>query len=369
MIPYHYITNSWYVAGFSDEFETNQLKGHKICEKPIVTWRTGDGDVVAFDNRCMHKRMPLSEGRIMSDGTLECAYHGLCYNSTGRCVAVPSHPDGNIPSQLQLKPYPIIEKQGLVWIWPGDPEKSVDVSPPETPEISSDAWESIHSDPMEVKANYLLLIENLMDITHFYPLHDGNIGDIDNSRIPIKLVEGEDNGNRFVKTIRLAENYQQPPFLQDWFVYDIVDRDHTHCMVSPGLTRVEMRVAPPGKLDQTDIIRGYTLFHTHTPIDDKHHIWRWCVNCKADHMSKGDPNKSAASRVAQMFPEVVAQDLWALEKQQEMFGFEDDGYMEVFLKPDKALRRIRQLFSRAQQTELQAMAQREEIKVPLKSVN
>ena len=70
-----------------------------------------------------------------------------------------------------------------------------------------------------------------------------------------------------------------------------------------------------------------------------------------------------------MFPEVVAQDLWALEKQQEMFGFEDDGYMEVFLKPDKALRRIRQLFSRAQQTELQAMAQREEIKVPLKSVN
>ena len=37
MIPFHYITNSWYVAGFSDEFKTNQLKGHKICEKAIVT--------------------------------------------------------------------------------------------------------------------------------------------------------------------------------------------------------------------------------------------------------------------------------------------------------------------------------------------
>ena len=190
-----------------------------------------------------------------------------------------------------------------------------------------------------------------------------------NSRIPIKLVEGEENGNKFVKTIRLAENYTQPPFLQDWFVYDVVDREHTHCMVSPGLTRVEMRVVPPGKLDQTETHRGYTLFHTHTPVDDKHHIWRWSVNCKAGHMSKGDPKASAASRVAKMFPEVVAQDLWALEKQQEMFDFEDDGYMEVFLKPDKALRRIRQLFSRAQQAELETIELRQKTKVPLKSVN
>ena len=369
MIPYHYILNSWYVAGFADEFEFNQLKGHKICDKPIVTWRTRDGEVVAFDNRCRHKRMPLSEGRIMPDGTLECAYHGLCYDSSGACVAVPSHPDGNIPTQLQLTPYPVIEKDGLVWIWPGEAAKSHNVEPPATPEIASCDWESIHSEPMQVKANYLLLIENLMDITHFYPLHDGNIGDIYNSRIPVKLTEGEVGGNRFVKTIRHVEGYQQPPFLADWFVYDIVDRDHTHCMVSPGLTRVEMRVAPPGELDQLDKIRGYTLFHTHTPIDDTHHVWRWCVNCKVDHMSKGDPNISAARRVATMFPEVVAQDLWALEKQQEMFAFADDDYMEVFLKPDKALRRIRQLFSRAQQSEKLAISDRETEKVPLKSVS
>ena len=368
MIPYHYILNAWYVAGFSDEFKVNELKGHTICEKPIVTWRTKEGNVVAFDNRCRHKRMPLSEGRIMPDGSLECPYHGLCYNSEGTCVAVPSHPDNSIPSQLQLKPFPIKEQHGLVWIWTGDPEKSLNVSPPPTPEITSEQWETIHSDPMDVKANYLLLIENLMDISHFYPLHDGNIGDIDNSKIPIQLVEGEENGNRFVKTIRETSGYKQPPFLADWFVYDTVDRHHTHCSASPGFTRVEMRVAPPGQLDQPEMIRGYRLFHTHTPVDAKSHIWRWCVNCKADHMSKGDPNISATKRVAEMFPEVVAQDLWALEKQQEMFNIEDDGYTEVFLKPDKALRHIRQLFSMAQhkeQTELQA---RNVTRVPLKSV-
>ena len=83
---------------------------------------------------------------------------------------------------------------------------------------------------MEVRANYLLLIENLMDITHFYPLHDGNIGDIGNSRIPIQLEEGQAHGTDYVKTTRETSNYRQPPFLEDWFVYDVVDREHTHCM-------------------------------------------------------------------------------------------------------------------------------------------
>ena len=245
----------------------------------------------------------------------------------------------------------MIEQDGVVWLWPGELEKSERVRPPRTPEIADDAWESIDSGPMDVPANYLLLIENLLDITHFYPLHDGNIGDIANSRLSIELVEGEADGNRFVKTIREVQNYEQPPFLADWFVYDVVDRHHTHCMVCPGLTRVQMRVAPPGQLG-TGAERGYVLFHSHTPVDERNHIWRWCVNCKTDQMSKGDPTKSAAKRVAEMFPAVVEQDRWVLEKQQQMFDYPDDGYSELFLKPDKALRRVRQIFTAMQREEL-----------------
>ncbi len=61
-------------------------------------------------------------------------------------------------------------------------------------------------------------------------------------------------------------------------------------------------------------------------------------------MSGGDPNVSAAKRVASMFPGVVEEDRWALEIQQQMFEFPDEGYSELFLKPDKALRRARQIF-------------------------
>ena len=105
-----------------------------------------------------------------------------------------------------------------------------------------------------------------------------------------------------------------------------------------------MRVAPPGQLG-TEAERGYVLMHTHTPVDGTNHVWRWVVNFKAGLMSRGDPSVSAAQRFGEMFPAVAAEDLWALEKQQQMFDFPDEGYTEVHLRPDKALRRARQIFS------------------------
>lgn len=339
-----FVRNCWYVAGLSHEFETEKLTGHVIAKRPVVMWRTKDGDILAFDDRCAHKRFPLSKGRLMEDGTLECAYHGLRYDVSGKCVAIPAHPTGPISPKAQVSAFPIVEQDGVVWVWPGDPDRADDCKPPRTPEIGGEDFESIDSGPMEIPANYLLLIENLLDITHFYPLHDGNIGDIANSHIPIEIEEGEKDGNKFVGTVREVTNYEQPPYLQDWFGYDLVDRKHTHFMLNPGITRVEMQVAPPGKLG-TEKDRGYVLFHTHTPIDETNHIWRWCINCPKEHMSGGDAKVSVAKRMASTFPDVVKEDLWALELQQKNFVFDDEGYTEVFLKPDVALRRARQIFA------------------------
>ena len=351
------IRNSWYVAGLSADFPKEKLTGHVIAKRPVVIWRTRDGNVVAYDDRCAHKRFPLSKGRLMPDGTLECAYHGLRYDMSGKCVMIPSHPTGPISPQAVVRPFPVIEQDGLVWVWPGDPARSETRRPPRLPEIGDETWDTIVVGPMEVPANYLLLIENLLDITHFYPLHDGNIGDVANSRIPVELEEGEVDGNRYAMTIRRTSNYTQPPYLVDWFHYDVVDRHHTHCMMSPAITRVVMRNAPPGKLDTSETEReypgalreggeerGYVLVHTHTPIDERRHVWRVVVNCPAQHMSKGDPTKSAAKRVAEMFPPVAEEDRWALEQQQAMFDYPDEGYQEVFLKPDIAIRRARKIF-------------------------
>jgi nitrite reductase/ring-hydroxylating ferredoxin subunit len=40
---------------------------------------------------CSHffRLAPLSEGRIESDGTLQCSYHGWRFNSEGKCTEIP----------------------------------------------------------------------------------------------------------------------------------------------------------------------------------------------------------------------------------------------------------------------------------------
>jgi phenylpropionate dioxygenase-like ring-hydroxylating dioxygenase large terminal subunit len=329
-----FVENAWYVAGRSQDFPVNQPKGLKICARPVLVWRTGEGKLVSFDDRCVHKRMPLSEGRVLSDGVLECPYHGFCYDSTGNCVRIPSQLDLPVPSRAKLRPFPLVEQDGLAWLWMGDPAQSGAAVPPPTPELAGGGWTTHMFDPVHVPANYLLMIENLMDITHFYPLHDGNIGDIEQSRIPIEIVEEKLYGVDTVKTVRKVQNYKQPPFLAEWFGYPVVDRWHTHHMVSPGLTRVELRCAPPGKLGVASEERGYVIHHSHTPIDGTSHTWRLWVSTRS---------KDLTTAISKTFPSVMQEDLWALERQQRNFEYPEDGYHEVYLRSDKALIRCRKI--------------------------
>jgi len=336
-----FVRNAWYVAGMSGEFETDKLHGMVITKRPIVIWRGRDGKVVAFDDRCVHKRMPLSCGKILANGTLECSYHGFAYDTAGKCVTIPSQTDVPIPTRAKLKPFPVVEQEGVVWLWAGDPDNIGSARPPRTPEFISPEWDNYTCPPIHVPANYLLLIENLLDITHFYPLHDGNIGDLANSKIPIEFIEQEVDGNPSIKTIRKVDNYQHPPFLVDWFGYETVDRVHTHQMSNPGLTRVQLRCAPPGKLG-TQAERGYILHHSHTPIDETSHIWRWTITVPKGQQSL-HPGKTTMESMKEMFPAVVDQDRWALERQQKMFAFEEDDYAEVHLRSDRSILTVRKI--------------------------
>jgi vanillate O-demethylase monooxygenase subunit len=349
------VRNAWYAAGLSEDFAVGALHGQVVAEKPLVLWRAADRRMVAFDDRCCHKRMPVSAGRFLEPDLLECAYHGLCYDVTGACVRVPSHPDGRIPPQARLRPVPLIEQDGLVWVWPGDPAKADAVTPPQIPEFSDPGWTRADvNGAMDVPANALLLIENLLDITHFYPLHDGNIGDLENSRIPITVEEGVRDGTPFVGTVREVRDYRQPPYLAEYFGYDRVDRHHTHFMLNPGLTRVQMRVWPAGRQGDPAVERGYVIVHTHTPVDRRNHVWHLIVAMPKGQMCKSDPTRTAIASFVESFPKVIAEDRWALERQQRMFDYPDDGYVEVFLKPDTALRRARLILARMERAETAA---------------
>jgi vanillate O-demethylase monooxygenase subunit len=348
------IRNSWYVADLSRNFRY-KLEKKIITGLPIVMWRNQQGQVVAFDGRCRHKRFPLWDGTLLEDGTLRCAYHGMCYDGQGRCVDIPMQPDIPISPTAQLHAFPVVEQDGLVWLWPGDPANIGEVKPPRIPELADPRYEAVISEPIRIRANYRLLIENLLDITHFFPLHDGNIGDLANSHIPVGLVEGEVDGNPKVMTTRNVKDYALPPYYQRWFGLTTVDRSHTHCMLGPGLVRVQLRVAPSGKLG-TDEERGYVLCHTDTPIDEQHLEWHWIMISRAATRFPPDPSMTLVQGMAHEFPAVVAQDEWALARQQEMLDLPDvlaDGsrYREMNVRSDIGVVHARRVLSRMEKAE------------------
>lgn len=327
------------------EFATGALQGKTIAGKPMVMWRTRKGQVVAFDGRCRHKRFPLADGKLFDNDILECAYHGFRYDQTGACTSIPAKGDGDPPKTARLRKYPVVQQHGMVWVWPGQPERAADVAVPGSPEISDDNWDTVGSGKLEVACSYRLTIENLLDITHFYPLHAKNIGDYANSQIPVRLERGVVGGSERVRSIREVEDYTLPPMMRDWFGYDVVDRNHTHEMLSPGVTRVQLRIAPPGHLG-TDQEKGYVLYHFHTPVDGTHHEWRWVMNCESRWLHPQDPTRKLVDKVVEGFPSVVEEDRWALEKQQEMMLYADDGYQEAHIKTDGAVVFLRRILER-----------------------
>ncbi len=112
-----------------------------------------------------------------------------------------------------------------------------------------------------------------------------------------------------------------------------------------------MRVWPAGRHGDPSVERGYVINHTHTPVDRRNHVWHLIISMPKGQMCKSDPSRRSIDHFVATFPKVIAEDRWALEKQQRMFDYPDDGYTEVFLKPDTALRRARLILTRMERAE------------------
>ena len=115
-----FIRDQWYVIAFSHEVEQGRSFARKCMDEPVLLFRDSDGGVAALYDRCPHRGVPLSHGRVLSH-TVECAYHGFQFDRTGRCVAVPTQE--HIPQAACTRSYPVVEQatvQGaLACIAPG----------------------------------------------------------------------------------------------------------------------------------------------------------------------------------------------------------------------------------------------------------
>ena len=143
-----------------------------ILGEPIVFFRTQDGTPVAFEDRCAHRHLPLSMGKLVGD-RLQCHYHGLQYDRTGRCVRIPGQEQ--IPPDASVKTYPVVERYHWLWIWMGDPALADPAKITDFHWLDDPGW-GAKSSYLHVKSNWQLIVDNLLDLTHLAFVHETTIG-------------------------------------------------------------------------------------------------------------------------------------------------------------------------------------------------
>jgi phenylpropionate dioxygenase-like ring-hydroxylating dioxygenase large terminal subunit len=166
---HRFLRNTWYVAAWSHGLGEKPV-GVRILDEPVVLFRKSDGTAVAIGGRCPHRFAPLHLGKVKGD-VIECPYHGLQYGDSGACVLNP-HGDGRIPPAARVPSYPLVERHDALWIWMGDPAtadptKIVDIT---SMRNAGRPFKTAHG-YLHVKANYQLVIDNLLDLSHAIYLH------------------------------------------------------------------------------------------------------------------------------------------------------------------------------------------------------
>ncbi len=166
-----FIRNCWYVAAWPHEV-TDKPLARTLLGDPVVLYRQADGVAVALEDRCCHRDLPLSMGEVCGD-RLVCKYHGLAFDKTGKCVHIPVQE--HIPESARVRGYPLVEQDGIVWIWMGKAALSDPAG------ILPYPW---HNDPQwahrtgyfHLAGHHELINDNLMDLSHVGWVHRQTIG-------------------------------------------------------------------------------------------------------------------------------------------------------------------------------------------------
>jgi phenylpropionate dioxygenase-like ring-hydroxylating dioxygenase large terminal subunit len=169
------IPNQWYVVLDSSEVKKKPVGVTRMGEK-LVFWRDKNGHVACFRDQCVHRGVQISRGKILEEGHLQCPFHGLEYDPTGRvCIIPASGRDTPVPEQFKANVYPVHEKHEFIWIWWGD-EPPEDLEPPSFFEGLDDRSLS-HAKVTDLwNTHYSRVIEVNLDTHHVPFLHRSTIG-------------------------------------------------------------------------------------------------------------------------------------------------------------------------------------------------
>jgi phenylpropionate dioxygenase-like ring-hydroxylating dioxygenase large terminal subunit len=168
------IPNQWYIVMDSGQVKDRPVGVTRMGEK-LVFWRDHTGQVSCMYDRCVHRGVKLSKGRVVSNGNLQCPFHGFEYDASGRVVKIPANGQAAaVPERFRVHSYPTFEGHGFIWIWWGEHPDPDLPSPLFFDDLDDDFIYGKAYDPWD--AHYSRVIENQLDVVHLPFVHYNTIG-------------------------------------------------------------------------------------------------------------------------------------------------------------------------------------------------
>ncbi|TCG07898.1 hypothetical protein BZM27_16215 [Paraburkholderia steynii] len=281
--PLEYPLNSWYVAAWSEELKVDKLLPRTIASVPIVLFRTEDGEAVALDERCPHRRYPLSKGSL-EKGIVTCSYHGFSFDGKGRCVHVPSM--GKPVTAQKTQAYRLRERWNWVWVWLGDPQLAESTPLPDHSYVyeNDSEWRFDAGGLVTLKARHMLLHENILDLSHLTYLHKNTVG---SPRIASTKLRMSDlpNGVELRREV-LSDSMDGTVLGEAMGIEGPVDRIMTQQFIAPCLhvTGPVIKSAADGGADPGRIFGSFRVIHGIVPETPKttHYFWGFSRNFRHD---------------------------------------------------------------------------------------
>jgi phenylpropionate dioxygenase-like ring-hydroxylating dioxygenase large terminal subunit len=332
-----FLQNCWYVAAWDHEVPASGPIGRQVVGEPLVLFRNRSNEIRVLADRCPHRHAPLSLGRL-EDGKLRCMYHGLLFDEYGACLSVPG--STVIPPNSKVRTYPSVVRDNWVWVWPGDPELADPSLIPkafglENPKLVMKA------DQIDYKANYMLLNDNLCDLSHVDFVHETTLG----------LASGGGWSDEVPK-VTLRDRALQ---FERWFVGKpasptnpkLVDTWSTYTYSVPGIFVMENRSFPHGTARQLSHMQP-------TGEGDTYRVEQQAVTPVSETATRyffatGFDARIPAKILGGIFDVVMAafaEDRTIIEAQQAIWNMTDSHEPMAFIAHDKAPAMFRRLVAK-----------------------
>lgn len=235
-----FVKNCWYAAGWDQEFEAGSITARTLLGRTVAFFRGEDGQVAALLDRCPHRGVPLSMGSIV-EGRVRCLYHALEFDAAGTCVHNPHVPSRS--SRLPAERIPTATRYGMVWLWHGDAEAADPALVPDYGWFVEPRYATIHG-KLHVQADYRLVIDNLMDLSHAEYLHARTVGTPGSSGSVKNSVSAEDA--RVTVHRRVSDLPPSAVFAPLWKKTPRIDQYADMSWRAPSNLLLDLGIVPPG---------------------------------------------------------------------------------------------------------------------------